>query len=89
MPAPTKTKKTKNINKAKKTKNMKRMKKTKTNVRVATWNLGTLNNREADVVEMLSRQQVDICGGQEHGFMDPQVLTLMGKDCKFKFFFCA
>ena len=68
-------------------------KKTKTNIRVATWNLGSLNKNNSEVVETLSRWQVDNCGVQEHRFtgsLEPrEVCTLTGKDCKFKFFFGA
>ena len=56
--------------KTKKIKKTKKMKKTKTNITVATWNVGTLNERGAEVVDTLSRQQVDICGLQEHWFKD-------------------
>ena len=73
-------------------KKMKKMKKTKTNIRVATWNLGTLNKRDVEIVETLSRRQVDICCVQEHGFKgfhEPnQDHALTGNDCKFNFF-CA
>ena len=76
--------------KSKKTKKPKKMKKTKTNIRVATWNLGSLNKRNAEVVETLSRRQVDICGVQEHrltGSLQPnQVRTLTDKGCKFNFY---
>ena len=45
------------------------------------------------MVETLSRRRVDICGVQEHGdkgSLEPnQVRILTGKDCKYKFFFCA
>ena len=85
MKSPAKTEKTK---KGKKPEKMMKTQKTKTNIRVATWNLGTQNDREAEVVETLSRWLVDICGVQEDGFKDAQVRTLTGKDCKFKFF-CA
>ena len=88
MQAPGQDQEDQKTKKAKKTKKMKKMKKTKTNIRVATWNLGTLNERDAKVVEMLLRWQVNICGVEEHGFKGPQVRTVMGMECKFKFF-CA
>ena len=65
------------------------MKKTKTDIRVVTWYLGTLIERDAKVVEALSRQQVDICGVQEYSFKGTRVCTFTGRDCKLKFFFCA
>ena len=74
--------------KTKKTKKIKKIKKTK--VRVATWNLGTLNQRSAEVMEPHSRWRVDIYVAQKHGYMASltpnQFRILMGKDCKFKFF---
>ena len=78
---------------SKQTKKIKKLKKITTNIRVATWDFGSLNKRNAEVVETLSMRQVDICGVQEHmftGSLEPkQVRTLTNKDWKFKFFFCA
>ena len=47
-----KTKMTKKIKKTKK------LKKTKTNIRVATWNVGTLKGKDAELVETQSRRGV-------------------------------
>ena len=84
---PTKTKK-----KTKRTEKTK-TKKIKTKLRVATWNVGTLKRRSAEVLETLSRRRVDICGVQEHrwkgGITANQVRTLKGKDCKYRFYYCA
>ena len=85
----TMTRKTIKTKKAKNTKKMTKTKKTKTNIRVTTWNFGTPNDRDAEVVETLSRRQVHICGVQEHRFTGSQVHTLTDKDHKFKFSFYA
>ena len=67
------------------------MKKTKTNVRMVTWNLGTLNESGAEVTETSSWQEVDICDEQKHRLTASlernQVHMLTGKKCKFKFFY--
>ena len=64
-----------------------------TKLRVATWNLGTMKGRSAEVIETLSRRRVDICGVQEHrwrgGLKTNQVRYLKGKNSEYKFFFCA
>ena len=41
------------------------------------WNLGNLNDREAEVVESLSTRRVDICGIQGHGFKDTYMSALL------------
>ena len=64
-----------------------------TKLRVATWNVGTLKSRSAEVIETLSRRRVDICGVQEHrwkgGLATSQVRYLKGKNCRYKFFYSA
>lgn len=64
-----------------------------TKLRVATWNVGTLTKRSAEIMETLTRRKVDICGVQEHrwrgGLAANQVRFLKGKNSKFKFFYCS
>ena len=64
-----------------------------TKIRVATWNVGTLSRRSAEVVETLTRRNIDVCGIQEHrwkgGLAPNQVRFLKGKNTKFKFFYSA
>ena len=86
-------KKTKKKMKRTKKMNTEKNKKINTRLRVATWNVGTLKSRSAEVLETLSRRRIDICGVQEHrwkgGITANQVRTLKGKDCKYRFYYCA
>ena len=56
----------------------------RTKLRAATWNVGTLSHRSAEIVETLTRRGVDFCGIQEHrwkgGLAPNQARLLKGKD---------
>ena len=60
------------------------------NFRAATWNVGTLKKRDSEVVETLSRRNVDLCGIQEHrwagGLAANQTRLLKGRNTRYKFF---
>ena len=60
------------------------------NFRAATWNVGTLKKRDSEVVETLSRRNVDLCGIQEHrwagGLAANQSRMLKGRNTRYKFF---
>ena len=66
-----------------------------TNLRVATWNVGTLKpeDTQAEVCVTLSRWRVDICGVQEHRWLgcleSNHAQIFKDKDSKFKFFYSA
>ena len=64
-----------------------------TKFRAATWNIGTLKRRSAEVVETLTRRGVDLCGVQEHRWAGSlsanQTRLINGKDSKYKFYWSA
>ena len=55
-------------------------------LRIATRNVGTLRGRSAEVVEMLSRCNVDIFCVKETRWKDELTRRVMGKNCHNKFF---
>ena len=61
--------------------------------RVATWNIGSLRSKGAELVETLTRRRVDLCGLQETrwrgGTMGNQARWLSGKDSRMKLFWCG
>ena len=62
-------------------------------IRVATWNVGTLKTRSAEVLETLSRRKLDICGVQEHrwkvGVAANQARSLIVERDKYRFYYCS
>ena len=58
--------------------------------RVATWNIGSLRSKGAELVETLTRRRVDLCGLQETrwrgGTLGNQARWLSGKDSRMKLF---
>ena len=58
--------------------------------RAASLNIGSLNQKEAEVVETLTRRRIDICSIQEHrlvgGTEDNQARVIAGKDSKYKLY---
>ena len=61
--------------------------------RVASLNVGTLNEKDHEVVETLSRRRIDLCSLQETrlagGVEANQSRVICGKDSKYKLFFCG
>ena len=61
--------------------------------RAATWNVGTLHGRSAEVVETLTRRKVDLCGLQEirkRGHVQrKQNCWEYGKDSRMKLYWCG
>ena len=61
--------------------------------RVASFNVGTLRKRNAEVVETLTRRRVDICSLQEHrkkGSLERnQVCWVTGKDSRMRLYWCG
>ena len=55
-------------------------------LRIATRNVGTLRGRSAEVIEMLSRCNVDIFCVKETRWKDELTRRVMGKNCHNKFF---
>ena len=64
-----------------------------TSFRVATWNIGSLRSKGAELVETLTRRKVDLCGLQETrwrgGTVGNQARWLSGKDSRMKLFWCG
>ena len=61
--------------------------------RVASFNVGTLNKRSAEVVETLTRRRVDLCSLQEirkKGTLQPgQAEWITGKDSRMRLYWCG
>ena len=61
--------------------------------RVASFNVGTLNKRSAEVVETLARRRVDLCSLQEirkKGTLQPgQAEWITGKDSRMRLYWCG
>ena len=55
-------------------------------LRLATVNVGSLRGRSNEVVETVSRRNVDICCIQEVRWRGAGTKFISGKDCKYKFF---
>ena len=55
-------------------------------LRIASLNVGTMRGRAAEIVEMLSRQNIDICCVQETRWKGESARKIMGKDSHYKFF---
>ena len=55
-------------------------------LRLATVNVGSLRGRSNEVVETVSRRNIDICCVQEVRFRGDGTRFISGKDCKYKFF---
>ena len=52
-------------------------------LRIATLNVGTIQKRSAEIVEMLSRRNVDICCVQETRWKSELARKIMGKNCHY------
>ena len=65
-----------------------------TKFRAATWNVGTLRGRSAEVVETLARRRVDLCSLQEirkkcRLKKNKQVDWIPGKDSRMRLYWCG
>ena len=58
-------------------------------IRIGTVNVGTMNGRAHEVVDMLTRRNVDICCLQETRWRGGSARKIEGKNCKYKFFWCG
>ena len=56
------------------------------NFRIGTVNLNTLNGKQGQVVETLTRRRIDICCVQEIKWRGGHARRVMGKDSYYKFF---
>ena len=56
------------------------------NFRIGTVNLNTLNGKEGQVVETLTRRRIDLCCVQEIKWRGGHARRVMGKDSYYKFF---
>ena len=60
--------------------------KPKFNLRIATWNVGTMSGRAGEVVETLERRKIDICCVQETRWRGGSARMITGKENRYKFF---
>ena len=54
--------------------------------RFATWNVGTMKGRSSEIVETLSRRNIDICCVHESRWRGASARMLNGKESRYKFF---
>jgi hypothetical protein len=64
----------------------KRMTDVKQNVRVATWNVGSMSGKSAEVVEVIHRRRVDVCCVQETRWKNSGARIISGKESEYKFY---
>ena len=60
-----------------------------TSFRIGTLNVGTFRGKEGEVVETVSRRRIDLCCLQEIQWKsgeNPKPMIIVGKDCRYKFF---
>ena len=58
-------------------------------LRVATVNVGSLNERENEVVETITRRKIDICCLQETNLAESGARIITGKDSEYKLFWAG
>ena len=65
--------------------------KTKTfkKIRVGSLNVGTMRGRASEIVETVSRRGISICAIQESRWKGQSARMLIGKDSKYKFYWCG
>ena len=61
----------------------------KCRLRVGTVNVGTMSGRANEVVEMLTRREVDVCCVQETRWRGGSARKIQGKDSVYKFYWCG
>ena len=59
------------------------------NMRIASWNIGTLKGRSNEVVEAISRRSIDICCVQEVRWRGESARLIEGKDTIYKLFWAG
>ena len=55
-------------------------------LKIASWNVGTMRGRSSEVVETITRRNIDLCCVQEVRWRGASARYLTGKDSRYKFF---
>ena len=55
-------------------------------LKIASWNIGTMRGRSSEIVETITRRNVDLCCVQEVRWRDALARYITGKDSRYKFF---
>ena len=54
--------------------------------KIASWNIGTMRGRSNEIVEIITRRNIDLCCVQEVRWRGASTGLITGKDSKYKFF---
>ena len=55
-------------------------------LKVASWNIGTMRGRSSEIVETITRRNIDLCCVQEVRWRGASARYITGKDSRYKFF---
>ena len=55
-------------------------------MKIASWNIGTMRGRSSEIVETIARRNIDICCVQEVRWRGASARYITGKDSRYKFF---
>ena len=55
-------------------------------MKIASWNVGTMRGRSSEIVETITRRNIDLCCVQEVRWRGASTRYLTGKDSRYKFF---
>ena len=58
-------------------------------LRIVTLNVVTMRGRSAEIIEMLSKHNVDICCVQETRWKGESAQNILGKNCHYNFFWVS
>ena len=54
--------------------------------KIASWNIGTMRGRSSEIVETITRRNIDLCCVQEVRWRGASARHITGKDSRYKFF---
>ena len=54
--------------------------------KIASWNIGTMRGRSSEIVETITRRNIDLCCMQEVRWRGASARHIIGKDSRYKFF---
>ena len=57
--------------------------------KIAFWNIGTMRGRSSEIVETITRRNVDLCCVQEVRWRGASARHITGKDSRYKFFWVS
>ena len=55
-------------------------------IKIASWNIGTMRGRSSEIVETITRRNIDLCCVQEVRWRGASARHIIGKDSRYKFF---